>query len=181
MTTEQLIQKIKGQIKDLKQGKPLALAVASVHSMQVKRIFEEGKKSTDSKIGNYNESTSLYVNPNNSPKKFPTKGKEGKSKFKNGNSHKTGFFKSYKEFRSKIGRQISFVDLKLSGQLQKDYSNSLQRSGTGWVSGLKNKANVGKVEGAEDKYGSIFNLTNKEKKELRRILKEETLKILNAY
>ena len=178
MTTNELIAKMKADVRLLRE-KPLALAAFSVHSMVAERIFEKGQNAGDGKIGDYNNSKKIYVNPKISPKKFTAKGKSGKTKFKNGNSHKTGFFDSYKSFRQKIGRQTAFVDLKLSGQLQKDFTNSLQKSSGYWISGVKNKANVGKVEGAEDKYKNIFKLTKKESSEIKRIASAEALKILN--
>lgn len=178
MTTSQLIAKLKADVKLLKE-KPLALAAASVHSMVAQRIFEKGQNAGDTKIGDYNNSNEIYVNPKSSPKKFSTKGKDGKTKFKNGKPHKTGYFKSYKSFRTAIGRQTAFIDLKLSGLLSKDFSNSLQKSGQVWISGVKNKANVGKVEGAEDRYNNIFKLSKKERSELKRIASAEALRILN--
>lgn len=179
MTTSELILKLRNDVRLLKE-RPLALAAASVHAMVAERIFEKGQNANDVGIGTYNDSDELYVNPKYSPKKFPTKGKTGKSKFKNGKAHKTGFFKSYKSFKKTIGRQSNFVNLNLTGLLQRDFTNSLQKSGEHWISGVKNKANVGKVEGAEDKYKNIFKLSKKESAELKRIASAEAKKILNA-
>lgn len=176
MTTEEYIAKLRAKLNDLVQNnKPLARAVASVHADQMERIFVDGK-GVSGNIGVYNSIDPLYVSPKTSPKKFPTKGKTGKSKFENGENHKTGFFKSYKAYRSSQGRQNSFVDLKLSGQLQKDMSNSLTRiSPSIWVTGTKNKINSEKAEGAEKKYGNIFNLSKDEKENFKEILRDELL------
>lgn len=180
-TTEQYILRLRSNLRDLEQNnKPLAVAVAATHADQMKRIFVDGKDSGGGGIGSYNSTDPLYVNPKTAPRNFPKKGKTGKTKFKNGSDHKTGYFTSYKAFRAGQGRQVSFVDLKLSGQLQSDVSNSLTRlSPNIWVTGTKNAANSDKAKGAEEKYGAIFNLTKEEKEKVfKPTLKYELLKAL---
>jgi hypothetical protein len=181
MTTEEYIAKMRKNLNEILQNnKPLAAAVATTHAEQMQRIFTKGKDSTGGNIGAYNSTDPLYVNPNTAPRKFPKKGKTGKTKFKNGNDHKTGFFSSYKAFRASQGRQTSFVDLVLSGQLRSDVSNSLTRLNSNvWVTGTKNSANSEKAAGAEAKYGNIFNLNTDEKKEFKEVLKFELLKALS--
>ncbi len=180
MTTQQYIAKIRNKLQTLKQNnKPLAIAVASVHADQMERIFVDGKGSDNGRIGSYNTTKPLYVSPEISPKTFPKKGKTGETKFKNGRDHKTGFFNSYKEYRQKQGRQTSFVDLKLSGQLQKDISNSLTKvTPNKWVTGTKNSKNSDKLNGAEDKYGKIFSLSKPEKNDFKKVLQFEVIKFL---
>lgn len=176
MSTEEYITKLRTKLRELEQNnKPLARAVATVHAEQMERVFVKGQATTGS-IGSYNSTKPLYVNPKTAPRNFPTKGKTGKTKFDNGKSHKTGFFTSYKSFRASQGRQTSFVDLKLSGQLQRDMSNSLTRLNPSvWVTGTKNKANSKKAEGAEAKYGNIFNLSKTEKEDFKEVLRDELL------
>lgn len=143
--------------------------VVSVHTIQTQRIFVEGKNSNGSNIGAYNSTDPLYVNPNNAPKKFPTKGKTGKTVFKNGRKHKTGYFTSYKAFRQNQGRQTGTVDLRLSGIMFRDFAASIVRQGNIWVVGFKNKENVGKFEGAQEKYGEVFKFTEAERKKFREV------------
>ena len=178
-TTNDFIQKLEQRYKDIVSNKPLGIAVAAVHEKMVKRIFEDGKNGNDGKIGAYDTSEPLYVSPNKSPKSFPVKGKTGKTKYKNGKPHKTGYFTSYKAFRQKIGREVSFVNLSLFGQLKRDFSNSLQRvNNNKWISGTKNNKNSDKVDGAVDRYGrEVFQLTKDEKKLLLGIIKIERIKI----
>ena len=178
-STDDFIVKLKDRLKKLEQNLPLKTAVLSVHSIMVDRIFNKGENANSGKIGKYNSTDELYVNPKFSPKKFPTKGKTGKTKFKNGNIHKTGFFKSYKDFRSAQGRQTGFVNLNLSGILFRDFAASLTRvNANQYQTGLKNKANIGKLEGNEDRFGNnIFKLTKSEKKELVKIITKERLRI----
>jgi hypothetical protein len=177
MSTDEYIKKLRSKLSDLlRDNKPLASAVASAHADQMVRIFEDGKDSSDGKIGEYDSSTPIYVDPKTSPRSFQAKGKTGESQFKNGKSHKTGYFSSYKAYRAGQGRQTSFVDLKLFGQLQRDMSNSLTRINPNiWVTGTKNKTNSKKAEGAEKKYGKIFNLTKKEKEVFKETLRDELL------
>lgn len=181
MSTEEYIQKLRTKLNELTHNNvPLARAVATTHADQMQRIFTEGKDSTGAKIGQYNSTDPLYVDPKTSPRRFPTKGKTGETRFKNGKAHKTGFFSSYKAFRASQGRQTSYVDLKLHGQLQSDMSNSLTRlSPAVWVTGTKNRKNSKKAEGAEKKYGNIFNLTKDEKEDLKEVLRDELLKALS--
>jgi hypothetical protein len=151
-------------------------AVADVHALQTQRIFVEGQNSGNAGIGRYNTTNPLYVNPNNAPKKFPTKGKTGKSRFKNGQPHKTGYFKSYSSFRQAQGRQTAVVDLRLSGALFRDYASSLLRIDNKWITGVKNKDNGGKIRGAINKYGAtVFKLSDNE----RKILNERAAKCFN--
>ena len=144
------------------------IAVADVHALQTQRIFVQGQNSNNASIGAYNTSNSLYVNPKYAPKSFPTKGKTGQTVFKNGNQHKTGYFTSYASFRNAQGRQTSTVDLRLSGVLFRDYASSILRNGNSWFVGVKNKENLGKLQGAIDKYGAtVFMLSAQEKEVLK--------------
>lgn len=176
MTTEEYIAKLRAKLNDLVQNnKPLARAVASVHADQMERIFVDGQ-ATSGLIGTYSTKP-MYVSKTPDLKSFPTKGKTGKTKFNNGKNHASAFFANgYKGFRASQNRQNSFVDLKLTGQLQKDMSNSLTRLNPSiWVTGTKNKINSEKAEGAENKYGNIFNLSKDEKENFKEILRDELL------
>ena len=171
MTIDQFIQKQNKRLKAIKEGKLFAEAVANSHSNQVPRIFEKGIQSDGSKIGQYNSTKDLYVNPKTAPKSFPTKGKTGKSVFKSGKSHKTGFFTSYKAFRSNQGRETNFVNLRLFGRLQLDYTNGLRRvSPLKWVAEVKTEESADKIEGNKQRFGLTFALTKEEKIEFRKDL-----------
>lgn len=160
---------------------PLARAAADTNAMQVKRIFTDGGKTSGGKIGSYNSTTALYISPKLAPQSFPTKGKTGKTRFKNGKAHKTGFFDSYKAFRQSQGRESGFVNLNLFGNEQSDLANSLtQQNPQTWTSGFKRSENADKKKGQEKKYGKIFALTKKEQESFLKILELETIKILDA-
>ena len=137
MTTQQYIEKLQRSLSGIEKG--FAVAVSTTHTQQVRRIFENGEKADGSKIGNYVTGGNPYY----------TKGKK---------------YASYADYRKARGRQTGFVDLKLEGILQSDYRSSLAAEGPyKWVTGLKNAANIGKAEGAEDRYGDIFSLSQSEK------------------
>lgn len=179
MTTKEYINKnIRAKLAIIKEGKPIAIAAQDTHVQMSERIFDKHKNAQDGKIGEYNSTDPLYVNPDNSPKKFPKKGKEGKTKFQNGNPHKTGYFESYKAFREKIGRQTGEVDLKLTGRLKSDFTKGVvKKDNLTYTSGV-NDDNAKKLEGIEDRYGNVFRLTPKERTNFKQVLAFESFQIL---
>jgi hypothetical protein len=110
MTTPDFIKRQHEKIEKLKSGLAVHIAAQDTHVKMTARIFEEGETAQGNKL-RYNSSDPLYVNPDNSPKSFPPKGKTGKTKFKNGESHKTGYFESYKDYRQKIGRESIYLGI----------------------------------------------------------------------
>jgi hypothetical protein len=167
-TPEQYAAKLDAAIKKLESGDLIQAAVSSAHAEMAVRIFEEGKRGTGAKIGKYNTTTPLYISPISSPKKKITlRGKYGKTKFKNGKPHVTGYFKSYASFRNTIGRQTAFVDLNLSGEMQRDFAGSLTKLGPWrYQSGFKRNENTLKFQGLYLKYGADVFKTSKEEKDL---------------
>lgn len=181
MSTDELILKQRQMIEQLKDGSIMAIAVADTHAKMTERIFQDGKKSDGSDIGQY-QGGELYVNPNLSPKKFPAIGKTGKGKFEStGEPHKTGYFESYKAYREKIGRLGDKVNLVLSGQLQSDISNGLvQKSEFEWIVSAKNTRNKKIIEGVDEKYGKTFALSVEEVFNYREVFNFEFLNVLKS-
>lgn len=174
LTTEQFIKQQREKIALLMSGKAIAIAAQDTHVKMVERIFEDGETSNGNKLG-YNTEDPLYVNPNDSPKKFPTKGKTGKSKFSNGEPHKTGYFGSYREYRQKIGRQAGFMDLQLFGNLRNDFSKGVVKLDSfTFVSTITNEANREKFK----KFQAYFKLSKEEREHFKQVLTEEILRIL---
>ena len=163
MTTEEFNRSLDLKLAQIADAKFLLTSVSEAHARQVKRIFEKGEK-VGGKIGQYNSENPIYVAPDKSPKKFTTKGKNGETTFKSGKPHKTGYFDSYKAFRGEIGRETSFVNLRLTENLKFDFTNSLVLSGGFYVTGTRRKENSDKAEGIVDKYGNVFKLTAEEVK-----------------
>jgi hypothetical protein len=181
MTTDQFIAKQHSKIAKLKTGEVIGIAAQDTHVKMVERIFEEGKTSAGAKL-KYNSTDPLYVNPNTqSPKKFTTMGKpkegrkRGDSKFKDGTPHKTGYFDSYMDFRAKIGRETSFMNLDLFGILKSDFGKGvIKLSPVSWISTVTNEANKGKLES----FNVFFQLNKDERGNFKEVLRDESMKIL---
>ena len=168
MTTKDFAKKLDSQLKQISDAKFLLTCVSDAHAKQVKRIFNDGLNSQGGKIGQYNNTDPIYINPNQSPKKFQLKGKSGKTSFKNGKNHKTGYFDSYKAFRQAISREASFVNLRLTENLKFDFTNSLMLSGNTYITGVKRSENTDKVNGHIQKYGvETYTLSKSEKEQFR--------------
>lgn len=195
MTTEQFIQKQNERIAEIvKNNRPLMKAVYSIVGDQAIRIFQDGKNSNDAKIGSYNSSNPLYVNTSKrAPIKNAPKGKTGQSKFKNGNTHKSTYYNSYKDFRSKQKRESGFVNLRLTNELQSGFSNvKISTSSTSVPEARPIKVNahhyklevkdnnVKKVIRLEKKYGKIFNLTKKERAKFIQALQSELARAMRG-
>ena len=174
MTTDEYIVKLRAKMNAIKaNNKPLALAVASVHAEQMERIFVKGGAESG-KIGSYSTKPMLA-----SKGQFIDTGKFKITKWTKFKKAKKAIpvmeiGGGYKAFRALNGRESSFVNLRWTGDLQRDLSNSLQKiSPHTYVSGTKRKINSDKSEWMEDKYGSIFNLSKKEKTKFNKIALQE--------
>ena len=93
----------------------------------------------------------------------------------------------YKELRNKLGRRIDIVDLKLSGELRQDFSKSKSAPAKPtkineleWQIKLDKNINAKKREGLEDKYGTIFSLTEGEKEKFYETLSFKFREALQA-
>jgi hypothetical protein len=99
--------------------------------------------------------------------------------FSNGKPHKTKYFgDGYAGFKSEIGRNPGFVNLQLFGNLKSNFENA-SRGGEPtkindyeYVVGLDNE-NSDKRSGLENKYGTIFFMTEKEKQQFNEIASKE--------
>lgn len=186
-TVAEFVQKQRRKLENLKTFTvPFERAVRTTIAEQGVRIFVKGKDSSGGNIGQYNDSTPLYVDPNTAPgqasKLKPPTGKTGRTIFAStGKPHKTTYVKSYKALKQTLGMNVSFVDLQYSGTLRNDFFNSKTEgkavptkiSETEYQVKLKNKENPDKVEGLQDKYGVIFDLTKTERKRFFEFLDKE--------
>lgn len=174
-------------------------AVASTHSAVMERIYERGNlgDSGDSKY-QYNDTTPLYLNPKTSEGSFQPagkpkstgsrfdkglglKGKRSRKPIKKGLDtfdRKTRWFKSYKQYRREIGREVGFVNLDLGGTQRRDNANSLSKlSANRWATGFKNAANTKKWKGQTEKYGDYHKLTRGEHTLLRDLISSQRRKL----
>lgn len=156
MSTQDFIKRNERLLAQMKKADFTFDVVGGVHAKYIERIYDKGQDSNGGTIGQYDDTRPVYINPNKSPIKVtPNPGR------------KTKKFRSYKAFRSAIGRETSRVNFRLTEQMKVDHSNGIMRQGTGWVTGLKNQANIDKFEGLSKKYGeSPFELSESEKQKL---------------
>lgn len=174
MTTDEYVKKLLGKVAEIQKGKPLNIAAQDTHVKMSERIFEKGLLPDGGTVP-YNSTDPIYVSPATSPKNFPTKGKNGDAKFKNGKPHMTGFFKSYKAYREEIGRPTEQVNLFLWGNLQSDFSKGVKKiNDESYASTVSWVANIGKLK----KFSDYFELNKDERENFRLVLEDETLKIL---
>lgn len=170
----------------------LQLASIEVHRTMGERIFLKGEAANESLIGHYNTTTPIYVNPKNSPRKFPTGGKTGNRRAVKGQktasgrqkktAHKTAFFYSYRDFRQTIGRPVDKVNLDLSGRLRSEFVSGIRKvNDREYVSYLRTRQSIGKARGAERHFGKrIFALTAEERALFVKVLQEETRRVFYA-
>lgn len=206
ITIAQHKKKLAAQLKEIEEkNTPFMLGVTTALSMLVERVFEDGRDSSNSQITlrrKYDPGTGysthpVYINPIDSPRKFPPMGKHGDTGPVGGKPRKTKYFKDgYKGFRRTIGREHNKINLRLTNDLQSDISNSVRPTQGRMVPPgkrkptqitvneyaviLKRPINRDKVKGLESRNGGdIFAHTTDEKKELIKVVQFETLRILN--
>lgn len=164
-------------------------AVATVHATSMERIYEDGY--LESRRYEYNDTTPVYINPDDAPRSFQPEGKPkrvGTKKVKGSREpvkrgldtfkRKTKYFRSYKAFRAAMGRETAFVNLDLNGTQRRDNSASLSRlSANRWATGFKNHANTLKWEGQTKKYGEYHKLTEGEHTLLRTLIADQRKKL----
>lgn len=183
ITIQDFINKQQRRLEILKNSdEAVFLAASTVHAAQVERIFTEGVASNNAKIGSYDTTDPLYVNPKDAPKKFTGQGKYGDKKHKDGAAYKTRYFSSYAAFRQNQGRKTDTVNLDLFGRLKTEYENGLQRGESGaFVSRLTTKESQQKAIGNQYKFKKgIFSLTQDERDLYTDTLAKELNRLLNA-
>lgn len=199
MTVADYQTKLRNQIKALKSDKIMKLAVYSVNQQRIERIFEKGQNTYGFKIGDYNNTTPVYIRPEDAPKAVKLGGKpqtvKGRSyKKKTGVSFvnpepnaETAWFSSYKAFRKAMGRETGFVNIRLNNRLQGDLANATISKATTnlannrpikvdnhrYIVTLKNQENIDKIQSLEKRYGKIIDLTKPEVRFYHEILEKE--------
>jgi len=180
MTGSEYFAKLQKQFSQEALNKAIISSAITVNSEVGERIFQKGMNAEGGEIGRYDTDTPFYVNPKNAPKKFPTKGKTGNTKFADGTNHKTGYFDSYTSYRKKVGRKVGKVILSLFGILESDFVKGPQIINGAAVITLT-KGNNDKRLGAEEKYGaSIFALSVSERKLYEELVLEQAKKYMNV-
>lgn len=143
----------------------------------LRRIHNNGLDVMEKRIGAYSIMP-FYLNPKYSPKGFVPQGKHGQLKFKNGKPHQTKYFKlGYYGFRATIGRDVSKVNLQLSGKLKLDWTMS--QEGKKFVLGFRSRYGTMVSSGNEERFASIiWGVTKKDQDEIKKIENEFIKKAL---
>lgn len=147
------------------------VAANDVLPVYKKRIFLTGRARTGGKIGKYSTKAS-YVSIARAKRKFGSqvntgklkpRGKNSKSpKFKNGKRRKSRYLPTgYANLRKDVGRQSSYVDLYMTGELER--SIQVGKNGNDTVMGFLKDKEYEKAENLEEHFGKpIFNMSEKE-------------------
>ncbi len=104
---------------------------------------------------------------------------------KNSGGKKIGEYKSasYKRLRASRGRETAFINLRLTGKLQLDYSNGSKTkevSVVERVAEVKSGRNAQIIDQQEKRFGKIFNLTKGERALFVETLQKEITLCMNA-
>lgn len=172
MTVAEYREKLERQIEQLrKDNRPLFLAAQATHARMSKRIFSDGKDSSDGSIGVYSEKD-IWIDPDKTAtrnkKGFnPLKGKSGNTKFKSNpeRERKTSYFEGWKGFRETQGLRTGVVNLNYVGDMFSDFNRPVQIVNPNeYVSSFSRELNSLKASGNEEHFGkTIFKLTQAEK------------------
>jgi len=181
LTTEQYIEQLKLTATKLQSGKALQVAAQNVHADRVERIFDKGTVARG-----YNSTKEVWIE-----NKFVT---GGRNNGKTGKATKTSYFKSYKDYKGAIGFNNSYVNFRVTNDLQSDFANSQVSSGTGkpdagevikvnnslFVEKLRSQENIDKLEGNIKRFGNFVAFTSGERTKFNNILKQELIATLRG-
>ena len=138
----------------------MRIALSSVLAIHKPRIFEKGLDGTDAKIGTYSTKPISIAKKNQARQ-------TGKTYFKGG----------YAEYKTAIGKNPGFVNLRNTDQMRMDYG--LIINGTSYGFGFQNELNYDKSQWLQDKYDKdIFDNDSKELDVLANVLVFELQKSL---
>ncbi len=173
-----LIGKIQHLAKKLEAERDRILTEASqglLADMQ-ERIFDDGKASDYSQIGQYSAEP-IYVPvpyPQLKNARLKKIGKTGKK------TKKTQYFGGgYKEFRAKAGREANKVNLDLTGSLRLSMKIADYKGGK--VIYLDQKDSVAKARGNEDRFKkAIFEATRQEAEKVNAVIERNVQRIINS-
>lgn len=135
-------------------------AVNSVLAQQKKRIFQQGKDSSNGKIGSYSTEP-ISISKKNQARQT------GKTYFKGG----------YRQYKSLIGKGANTVNLRNTDQMMMDLGTTVVSKGKYGI-GFSNQFNADKAEWNEERYDKkIFETTTQEDNTFARVYEFEINKI----
>ena len=135
-------------------------AVNSVLAHQKKRIFQQGKDSSNGKIGSYSTEP-ISISKKNQARQT------GKTYFKGG----------YRQYKSLIGKGANTVNLRNTDQMMMDLGTTVVAKGKYGI-GFSNQFNADKAEWNEERYDKkIFETTTQEDNTFAKVYEFEVNKI----
>lgn len=167
--------------KELDDKMPDIIATASMAEMMAmhkERIFDLGKKTDGSNIGNYS-TTPAYFDKSafireSAFKPIGKPNKEGKSK----KTKRTMYLaKGYSEFRNIQGREVERVNTKFSGSLES--ALRIYKFGEEVIYGNNDEKESKKIEGLQKKYGDIYELSQEERDFIINDIPEQAAIVVN--
>lgn len=127
-------------------------ALTTVLALEKKRIFENGQDSNGGQIGTYG------TKPISISKKNQAR-----------NTGQTYFKGGYSEYKTAIGKNPGFVNLRNTDQMRMDYG--ILKNGQSWGLGFQNAENYNKSQWMQTKYDKdIFQITEAETNTLADVL-----------
>ena len=179
MTSAEHIAKLRASVRALDENKPFAIAVQSVHALRVLRIFDKGIDGASYTGGE------MWIADDKLRK-------NGNHTGKNGKSIKTSYYKSYADMKKQQGFTGGQVNLRLTNDLQSDFANSPQTSGTGrppvgeaikvsssfYIEALRRPLNQKKLHGHIARYGDFTLFTQEERKKFNETLTFELNRLI---
>jgi len=128
----------------VKSDKSLRTALTTTLAVHKPRIFDKGLDANGSKIGSYSTKPISIA-----------KSKQAR------NTGKTYFAGGYSAYKSAVGKNPGYVNLRNTDQMMMDYG--IVQSGSSYGFGFQNDDNHDKSQWMEEKYGKdIFSLSEKE-------------------
>lgn len=157
---DKLIRNLNSLITDDRIARTALSSVLPIHK---KRIFESGQDGNNAKIGTYSTKPISIAKKNQSRQ-------TGHTYFKGG----------YAQYKSEVGKNPGFVNLRNTDQMQMDYGlMTLGQEEFGF--GFTNSENFNKTQWNEEKYKkSIFVLTQQEQDTLQKLIEQQIAKRLES-
>lgn len=158
---DEVLGRLKKEFSPTNMDKMVREIAMNVYASNLRRVHNEGK-AVSGNIGKYSTKP-LYVNPAKAGvRQFSKKGKTGKTVFKNGKPHKTGYFSGYGSFKSAIGFSTT-VNMEVTGRLRADWV--ILRSGSTYQIGFQSSYGKKISEGNEDHFGKqIWGVTDDDRR-----------------
>jgi hypothetical protein len=161
-TTQQYIAELERRKKSFDKARIIAGCALAAHDSQIMRMWDKGLNGNNQKLVSQYSTKPIYINAFQSPRGIKPVGKTGQTTFKtSGKPHKTQYFAGgYDQFKKSLQRPM----FEIFGRLKKNFTNSLQKRGDSYVTGVSGDDNVSKYQNLIKKYGKVsFMLTKDEK------------------